>query len=194
LTAIAGGPAEAAANETGERVEHAPNIRTHDHRGPERNLSRPRRGCLFERPLPRARDVNAEAPRPRRVRLVAAEHARALVVVSIVGVPVDRRGAGLQPRARRSRRSRKGSADGPSRLDTRLQDLSTATRRIAAIDAAACKIDHRVGVLELSLPWARTNAIPRDDAPWTRERVATEHDHLVASGVKGTRKNRPDLT
>jgi hypothetical protein len=68
------------------------------------------------------------------------------------------------------------------------------TRRVPAVDASTGKIDDRIGVLDLSFPWTRSDAVPRQYAPGARERVTTQHDRLVTGGVKRPRKDRPDLT
>src|SRR5687767_12754373 len=95
LSPVAGTATEAVACQPEERVEHASRVRAQGHRGPQCNLSSSINNSVLECALPCPRDVNAESPGVWRVRLVAAENARALVVRPVVSMRVDRRGARL---------------------------------------------------------------------------------------------------
>src|SRR5262249_30469288 len=106
LAAVAEAAAETAADQADERIEHTARIGAQGHRGAQRDLSRALGDRLRERLLPRQRDVDAEPPRARRGCLTTAEDTGSLVVRRVVAVRVNRRGARLEPDARRLSRAR----------------------------------------------------------------------------------------
>jgi hypothetical protein len=140
LAPVPGGAAQAAAHEPEQRVEDAAGVGAHHHRRAHRDLARRGRLGLLERSLPRPRDVDAEAPGLRRARLVAAEPAAALVVGRVVGVRVDRRGAGLEPEAGRALRLGDRAAEDARRLHARVGDLAPVGLGVAAVDAAPARL------------------------------------------------------
>src|SRR5687768_16891444 len=92
--------AEAEPREANKRVEDATGIRAHGHCRPKSNLASAVGGGLRKRRFPRTRHIDAEPPGGRRIRLVATENARVLIVRRIVSMCVNRCRARLQPHAR----------------------------------------------------------------------------------------------
>ena len=193
MTAVAGRPSEAAAGQRQQRVENAPRVRIHDHRGAELYFSRPFCRDVIERLLPGLDDVDAETPGFGSVGLVSPDDAGEFVVRSIVSMGVNRGRARLKPDRGGSCRFRDRSSHRGDGLDSRLEDFPPVLRRVAAIHRPSCQIDDHVGAGEVMGPPLQPCGVPFHHAPRCRFHSPGQDRDFVTITLEGARQERPNL-
>jgi hypothetical protein len=99
-----------------------------------------------------ARSHEVATPGPGRARFLAAEDAVGFVVRGVVTMRVDRRRRRLQPDPRWALRPRRSVAEHLRRCQPRLENLASIGLRVAAVDAAAGKIEEHVSAIQLRRP------------------------------------------
>jgi hypothetical protein len=171
--------AEAEADLAKECVERAAALGAHHHRRAHLHFARGRHDGQIDLALPRLRDVSAEAPLRRRVRLVPAENAAVLVIRCVKAMGINRGGAHLQPHARRVFRADDGLSDDARGEHARLENLAAVLLIVTAVDAAAGEVDHGVGAVDVHRPLVERLAVPRHRQPGLRLGMAAEDDDAM---------------
>src|SRR5215469_3391749 len=80
------------------------------------------------------------------------------------------------------------------RLGSGVHDCFAVYRRVSAIHAPTCKIDHHIGIFEFRSPLTQVLSIPTDNAPWRWNRLASKDNYLVSLRVEMSRQDSADLS
>src|SRR5665213_2780141 len=127
-------------------------------------------------------------------RLIAAQFAVDLVHRAVGRMPVDCRGARVDPQSGRCLQPGNGLAEYLRAHDSRFENRAAVGGRIAAIDAPAGQIDTDVAAFERANPFAARRPVPGNRLPRLRARPAAQHNHLVTLFVEVPRKDTPHLS
>jgi hypothetical protein len=186
-------PAETEPGQPQQDVEDAPSIGAHHHGGAQRGLAGARGVGLLLFPLPGFGDVDAVGPVARDAGFGSAGDTGLLVVGCVEAVGVDRGRAHLQPDAGRAGGCGDRLAHDPGGAHARVHHGLQIVGGVAAADAAAGQVHHRVAAVDRLGPGAQGPSVP-EDFTLVRWPPAQHHDLVPGGGQRAVqdRTHLPD--